>query len=76
VVDVCATNAVDSAAVVDDANVFRLYSVSSKTVRRSLVVIDFQTLFNYWYSVPLCQDLPTQGFNRYAVRPSSTQLCM
>jgi hypothetical protein len=34
---------------------FRLYNVSNKTVCRSLVVIDFQTLFNYWYSVPLLQ---------------------
>jgi hypothetical protein len=74
-VDACATKALDSAAVVDVWNRFSIVHCfpSRLFVFRFLLSIVSQTLVNSWYSR---SHWPMRQFIRYAMRPSSTQLCI
>ena len=74
VVDACAMNALDSAAVVDVCSCFSIVQFLKQTVRPSLVIIKrlpdiakFLVLRSH-----CCQDLPMQQFNHYVFLPRTT----
>jgi len=70
-VDACATNALDSAAVVNVCNVFLNCIQFLKQTSHSLVIKLFQTLLNSWYSGPTVAHAAVQ---RYVVRLADAAL--